>query len=470
MIVRNVRYVVCAAGLLVSLAFGQYPFSDDFSNATQTNLNWLAAGSVNRLCVGGVYTLTNTDTVYAALVYHTFTTKTPTFTASCVITRDSAAVAAGMWVCLSVTGAPSGYAVQLYPSSSGDPAGGYITIRKYATVGSGQLLGTEYHFQNLSDTLMVSKQGSTLFVFCNGVFIDSVTDKTNPLASGDFGLMVPPKSRAIVDNVLFTNQFTPGSFPTRFIDSFDNSSMGKYWIERPSQYLAEDTVLKMTVPPSAGAFCDVRMTLDTLAARLVVSWRSGDSIPFYGLYLYGPPDTLAGTFPMAHFGIDGYRGGKAFIRTASVSPNLNIRGKAIWTGSDSVFFKDTIDVFRTTGSNYYLMNVNGYRIDSLAVDSVAFPIWGAGIFCWGSAAGGQTVFVDYFRVGPDSNATPVVYVDRGVRTLRSIRFSPLTSKYLFDPLGRKIATRGADGRLTGKVLSPGFYIMKEGKAGVIVKK
>jgi hypothetical protein len=470
MIVRNFRYVVCAAGLLVSLAFGQYPFSDDFSNFVQTNSNWLQmpADSVNRVCAGGVYTVTNQHMGYAALVYHTFATKTPTFTASCVIKRSSAAVAAGMWLCLSLSGTPAGYAVQLY--NSGDPAVGYITIRKYATAGSGQILGVEYHFQNLSDTLMVSKQGSTLFVFCNGVFLDSVTDNTNPIASGDFGLMVPPNSQVTFDDVLFTNQFTPGSFPTRFIDSFDNSSMGKYWIMRPSQYLAEDTVLKMTVPPAAGAFCDVRMTLDTLAARLVVSWRSGDSIPFYGLYLYGPPDTSSGTFPMVFFGIDGSRVGKAFMLAASASPSQYIRGKAIWTGSDSVFFKDTIDVFRTTGSNYYFMNVNGYRIDSLATASVTFPIYGAGIFCWGSTTGGQIVYVDYFRVGPDSNSTPVVYIAKGTRTLKNIRFAPLTSRYLFDPLGRKVGIRDASGRLTGKVLAPGCYIMKEGKSGVIIKK
>ena len=468
MIVRNFRYVVCATGLLVSTAFGQYPFSDDFSNPAQTSLNWLALGSINRVCAGDVYTLTNTDLVNAALAYHTFTTKTPTFTASCIIRRTSAAVAAGMWVCLTLSGTPSGYAVQLY--NSGDPAVGYITIRKYAAVGGGQLLGTEYHFQNLSDTLMVSKQGSTLFVFCNGVFLDSVTDNTNPIASGDLGLMVPANSSVIFDDVLFTNQFTPGSFPTRFVDNFDNYSIGKYWIERPSQYLAEDTVLKMTVPsdsPATGAFCDVRMTLDTLAARCVVSWRSGDSIPFYGMYLYGPP---SGTIPMVYFGIDGIRGGKAFMGSTSIVPNQNIRGKAFWTGSDSVFYKDTIDVFRTTGSNYYLMNVNGHRVDSISTASVNFPIYGAGIFCFGRDWTGQTVYVDYFRVGPDSNTSPVVYVDKGVRTLRNIRFSPLTSRYLFDPLGRIVGKRDAYGRLTGKMLSPGFYIMKEGKAGVIVKK
>ena len=112
------------------------------------------------------------------------------------------------------------------------------------------------------------------------------------------------------------------------------------------------------------------------------------------------------------------------------------------------------------------MYVNGHKLDSLATALVTFPLIGTGIFC----GGGQNIFADYFFFGPDSNSTAVVNIPPLVRALRYAGFSPMTSRYLFNPLGRIVGRKDASGRLNGKVLAPGFYITDEKKSGIIINK
>lgn len=485
--VSRVMYVFLATGLLAAVAYGQYPFSDSFSNAGVTNTNWPASNqvpsdSLTRLCASGVYTITNQhkDQLYAGFVYHHFTTPTATFTASCVINRNSDSIAAGMWLCLKVpsAGYPSGYVLQL---NAVDACTGYLLIYRYDTTGAvAKIFGAGYRQQNPlnpSDTLMVSKQGSTFTIFCNGVYIGSCTDNT--FASGDLGLVVPGNSAVAFDNVLFTNQFTQGTFSTIVVDKFNNGRIEKSWITRGgcSYFDEHDTVLDISVPPLVQANCDTRLApFDTFFSRMIVSWRSGDSLPYYGLYLRGP-DTLS-LIPRLCFAIEGNGNGSVFpdtstvVYTTPIAGQGRIHGKGFWQSGmqDTLFYQDTIEVYRTTGSNYYYMKVNGNLFDSVATSSFPFPLNGAGIFCWGAASGGQNVFVDYFFIGPSVSSGVIMNTTKAKRMIKGIKFSPLTSRYLFDPLGRIVGRRDAYGRLTGKFLAPGFYITDEKKSGIIINK
>jgi hypothetical protein len=479
MIVRNFRYVVCAAGLLISTAFGQYPFSDDFSNPAQTSLNWgkyyATDVLVSAQCAGGVYTITNqhTDGI-PGLIYHSFTTKSSTYTASCVVTRISDTIAAGMWLNLSAFPGYSGYAVQL---SQGTTACiGALWITKYVSGSPTSMFSAEYHRNSTSDIIKVSEQGNVFTVFCNGVFLGSFTDNT-PVAAGDFALMVPPNNTtAVFDNVSFTNQFTPGSFPRLVIDNFNNSRIEDIWIPRGCSYFTEnDSVLNISVSSGVNAFCEARMTIDTFYSRIIVSHRNGDSTPYYGFYLRGPDTTIGPltTYPAAYFVISGNHACNAFISGVPFVPKYYlagiVHGKAfVAAPRDTTFFKDTIDVKKTTGSNFYFLYVNGNKLDSIATSSITFSITGAGIFCGGGA--GQNIFVDYFFLGPDSTATGVIYIVKGSRLVKGMKFSPMTSRYLFNPLGRTVGKRDAYGRINITALARGCYITPEGKNGIIIKK
>lgn len=465
-------------GLLAAVAYGQYPFSDDFSNAAQTNSQWgkwyPTDTSVSATCASGVYTIANRSSQTYPEFYHSFTNKVSTFTASCVVTRSSDAITAGMFLCLSAFPNLNGYSVQFDTSSKSSECIGYVTIYKWVSGAGGFVWWAEYHQQNPSnpsDTLKVSKQGNTLSVFCNGVYIGSYTDNTAPIDSGDFGLIVPGNATAVFDNVLFTNQSTPGNFPTCVIDHFNNNRIENAWILRGcSDFSEHDTVLDISSPgPSTqGAFCEVPMTIDTFYSRLIVSQRSGDSNSFYGFYLRGPDS--AGTIPMALFGITGLRACGAYPSTGGAvkfAPPGYIHGKPFVNGpGDTIFYQDTIVVTKTSGSNNYIMYVNGHNLDTLTTADIKYQIVGAGIY----AGGGQNVFADYFFVGPDSSSTAVIPIAKNTRVVRGIKFSPLTSRYLFDPLGRIVGRRDAYGRLTGKFLAPGFYITDEKKSGIIINK
>jgi hypothetical protein len=470
----RVACVFLAAGMFAFSAYAQdYPFTDNFSNPAQTSLKWgkwYASDALqSAVCSGGVYTITNQHTdATPGLIYHYFANKTSTYTASCVVTRGSTAIAAGMWLCLSPFPTFSGYAVQL---NSGTDCVGYLTVTKYVSGSPTHMFEAEYHLQTLSDTIMVSEQGSAFTVFCNGVFLGRFTDNS-PSAPGDFALLVPPNSTAAFDNVSFTDQFTSGSFPSAFIDNFNNGTIEKQWIFRRCSNITEhDTVLDIRAPGSSdtGTFIEIPMAIDTFYSRLIVSHRSGDSNAFYGFYLRGPD--AGNTYPSALFGISGLRACGAYMSTGGTvkyAPPGYIYGKGFVNGpGDTTFFQDTIVVTKTGGSNNYLMYINGHCLDTLTTTEINFSITGAGIF----SGGGQNIFVDYFFVGPDLSASPVVnrYVTlRGAP--RGIAFSPLTSRYLFDPLGRKVGMRDAAGRMNVKALAPGYFITNEGKNGIIIKK
>lgn len=484
--VSRAMYVFLATGLLAAMAYGQeYPFSDDFSSAVQTNSQWgkwyPTDASVSATCANGVYTIANSSSQTYPEFYHGFTNKVSAFTASCVVTRSSDTILAGMVLCLSAFPNLNGYAVQVQGSGVNDCIG-YITIDKWASGASSNVWFAEYHQQNSShpsDTLKVSKQGNTLTVFCNGVYIGSYTDNTAPISSGDFGFQIQENSTADFDNVVFTNQSTPGNFPTCVIDKFNNSRIENAWILRGCSYFTEDSVLHISAPSGIDARCETRMTIDTFYSSLIVSHRYGDSNSLYGFYLRGPDSIIVSgpnagkiTHSSAFFGITGLRACSAYLSSDTVitpkyPPPGYIHGKAFVNGpNDTIFYKDTIVVRKTNGSSNYVMYVNRHNLDTLTTTDINFQIVGAGIY----ASRGQNIFADYFFLGPDSNATGVVNIFPQVRTLKNARFSPMTSRYFFNPLGRIVCRRDAYGRLSDKVLAPGFYITDEKKSGVIINK
>jgi hypothetical protein len=403
---RRIFYLF-VAWAVATVRAQDYPFTDNFTDPALTSLRWsqIFPDSFVRLSANGVYTLTNQHRSPAVegLVYHSFTTRVATFTASCIVQRPVDSIVAGMWVCLTVP--PSGGAVTGYSFELGRD--GLFTAHKNTTTGSSLIFSARYRQQGLTDTIMVSKQENTFSQFCNGVFLGSFSDSLSPMPSGDLGLFIQGNASATFCAAAFSDRFTPGNFTACMTDSFRGIAVDKRWILEPARcFNRRDGVLGITVPASSGAFGDVRMALDSFTTRLVVSWRSGDSTQLYGSYLFGPADARGRT-PMAQFGICGMKAGRAFLSTIDSAIQLKsgpfIKGKAFrQRGYDTVYFKDTVDVRKPAASDCYLMYVNGIILDSLLVSRVHFPIIGTGVFCWGK----QSIDVVYFHAGPTLAACP----------------------------------------------------------------
>lgn len=457
MFLKSLVFLVAVA----SIALGaEYPFSDNFSDTNQTKKNWSVLlyqkDSIVRTCANGVYTITNLQkSSNSAFVYHEFlTSKTPTFTASCTITRTADSDTAGMFLCLSIpttSGYLTGYSVIINNS--------YISLNKNGA-SAAYLDGTPFR-SLLTDTLKVSKQANTIKIFCNGVFLFSYYDNA-PLAPGDFGLIVKSHLSVAFDNVLFTDQFTDGSYPFCINDGFNNRAVAPNWVIDPAAAFTEnDSVLVINVPAADYAIGFTRVAVgDTFAARLVVANKGGDSTAFYGLFLYGP-DTL-NSMPMVFFGITGTQTAKAFLTGTSFSPRYKPQ---IINGSVSPF-NDTIDLTRSAGSNSIIMSVNGYSLDTMPMATFKFKIIGAGIF----TNGGVKIFADNFYIGPSLNGCPVNSIIRKNQIPRTWLVNPSAGNFLFDPLGRKISTRNVSIRGNYNVMAPGFYISADGKSGVAVQK
>jgi hypothetical protein len=474
--------VLAAAGLILTGAYGQeYPFSDEFSIPAQTNSKWAkwwtADGLVSATCAGGVYTIVNSHTDgFPGIIYHHFTTQVSTLTASCVITRSSDTIEAGMWLCLPAFSNVSGYLVTV--EASGSECMNFVRIYRFVSGSGTPVWQEEYHQRSLSnpsDTLKISKDIGTLKIFCNGVYLGSYTDGS-PLAAGDFALVVQENSTAVFDDVLFTDQSAQGGFPLAFTDNFNDGAIGKQWVMRNCGAFAEhDTVLDINVPAPASnvAFAELMMPIDTFYSSLIVSHRSGDSNVIYGFYLRGP-DSVAGslvTWHTAGFCITGLKACVAFASGGAFSPQYPpqgyIHGKAFVNGpGDTIFYQDTIEVMRTSGSIYYIMYVNGNAVDTLLTSEITFQVVGAGIY----VGGGQNVFADYFFLGPDSSATGVITIANNARLLKGLKFSPMTSRYLYNPLGRVVGRRDASGHMISGVVAPGFYITDARKSGIIINK
>ncbi|MBN2035294.1 MAG: hypothetical protein JW768_00995 [Chitinispirillaceae bacterium] len=455
--------IVC---LFITLVSGAVIFSDDFSDAGQTNLKWLCPfPAITRVCENGTYTILNNSSS-AGFVHNTFTAPKPSvFTASGKITRTSENISAGIFVSFNAATA-TGYLVQAaglqtvqlikYPADE-DPAI-LLVERNAAVAGAG------------TNELKISKKDDSITVFCNGAFIGVVIDES-PVPDGDLALLVPGTSTAVFDDMVVTDEWTglPDITTKCFRDDFDDSQITG-WIDIGKNYQKEESegYLKLTTT-NPNAFATLYSILnqhriDTFAIMSSFSHRSGDPMSMYGIYIIGTP--LDDSTPRAFFCINAARTYDAYTCFDTIRPQSStaIRGAAF----ENNYYHDTIEVVKNlTGPSPYRMYVNNTLLDSLAAPRFdSSGIFGVGIY----AGQGLVVWSDYFQYGPDRSICPVVmplriYLKRAPRY-----FTPYASQYLFDPMGRIVRTRKNRQERTYRALVPGFYIMPNGKNGIILKK
>ncbi|MBN2038211.1 MAG: hypothetical protein JW768_15830 [Chitinispirillaceae bacterium] len=447
--------------LCIAPVSGAVIFSDDFSDPGTTNLNWLCPFStITRTCANGVYTIVNSSGS-AGYVHNTFTAPKPSvFTASGKVTRSSENVTAGIFVSFSTTNA-TGYMIQANAAQT-------VQVTKYPTGGNPSILLVERNAAVVgagTNELKISKKGDSITAFCNGAFIGVVRD-ASPVPNGDLALLIPGSSSAIYDDIVVTDEWTgPQNISTKcFRDDFDDSQMSG-WLDYGQRHQKQEDggYFKLTTTASnAYALPYIRVDqfgLDTFAIMSSFSHRSGGITNMYGIFVCGAP--IGTTVPSAYFCINASRSHDAYIDTIMVQPSAFIRGAAF----EGNYYHDTIEVVKKrTGP--YRMYVNGKLLDSLASSRINFSIVGVGI----NVDQGMVVWSDYFQYGPDRRICPVVMPLRIRPHLARRHFTPYASEYLFDPMGRIIRVGNHGQQTIGNLLVPGYYIMPDGKNGIVINK
>lgn len=453
-------------GTVASFAQGTVLLSDIFSSCAETSLNWALShpDSMVATCGNGEYSIQNKQKGAAGLVIHAFQLKPATITASVKISRTGDSVAAGFFICMRTAPSFAGYSVQLYADQS-------LQVYKFDSTGSREIYFNTSSYivpGAASNVVKVSKTGNRFYLFCNDHFIDSITDAANPLANGDFALLVPRTSTVKFDDILITDLAATISSQNCFKDGFsDNSTypwgdfkQNSVTQEVPGQYLSISTM-------ADGAY-DYHYTdikLDTFVSKTIVSYRKGKTSSLYGFFFKGKQ--IDSAVPMAFFAFNAKKQYDAYIDTINLPAigSTFIKGPPYIDGADTTYFWDTLQVVKTSNSRYYKMFVNNVLLDSLSDAKANFAINGVGVFCDDSLV----VYIDSISV-ESGICSPVVNVSRNLKLLRKANFNPSAGEYLIDPLGRKLRVLNYNGSVNRSSLAPGFYISNTRKSGVVVRK
>ncbi|MBN1307064.1 MAG: hypothetical protein JXA18_04045 [Chitinispirillaceae bacterium] len=449
------KYIFVAGMMVLALSAGTMSrtlFSDDFSDEAASNQLWISnVESVKLQFSNGTCTVTNTDTDYSGIASHTFSEndKSSVFTLSGKITLESASMAAGFVCCLSVSGAAQGY----YISIRGD---GMVGVTKINSSGSGEVVlsHSSAYLTSGTNELKVSKKDDQFTIFCNGHFDARFTD--DDFAEGNIALLVAPKTTAVFDDILMTDDFDTTGPPTCFADDFNDgdlvgwSSFGSEGVE----VRIDESTLRITTAKEQDHYQVVDLPLKEFVMRVVVSLHGGTTQNLYGLFICGTPEGTA-TIPLAGFGITGGRSFAAFsVGQTTLSPNSHIRGAPyVSSTGDTTFYKDTLEVIKRNASGDYFFIVNGDTLTKFA--GVNFDVTGAGMFCLDSL---DVVFDDFVAAEGTTGECPVRHLSLSGVQSRNLRIGGRVDARLFDLSGRLIARENAVSRAD---VVPGVYLRRD---------
>jgi hypothetical protein len=446
--------LLCGAGILWS-AQSATIFSDNFSNATQSNINWIWLGNNTTMTVSnGAAVLKNTDSVYTGFLIHTLSPKPSKFTLSVDFTVSAPVNGVGFMFCLSTSSSLSGYTVQLGGTQN-------IFAYKYAA-GAGTLLipnKTSSFINPLTNTMTVSKSSDTFNIFANGHFITRINDAQ--FGSGDIAVIVPPKSQVTIDNVVMTDQFLEGSTSTCFSDSFHTTDLGG-WNISPIMGQATVGAGKLTLNNTDTLFSSIIYTdgnFQSASIEAAVSHTGGAGM--YGVCFVSAVAGDSGRIdykPYA-FLVDSQR---QYSIVYPDSPNVRTRGaQSFIYGSLGT---DTLEVIRY--ATHFAFKVNRVDVGEIIPAPATYRIDGAGFYVSKKTA----ATYNYFTVGGDSThaycAAESPVINRSILAQTTLRRF-VGGSLVYDVMGRKI---GALDKLTFNKLPCGPYIIvMKSNDGALVK-
>jgi hypothetical protein len=421
-------------------------FEDDFSSDD----NWVhTPNSLERSLTNGTYVVENTGTGPGVLRNdQTF----DDFTYSVTFTNLGEQLrASGLLFCWDGA-AFEGYMLTLSSAKM-------FYLQRWVASGNGSAteldtLGWHSFINTTGNVLTVSKQGSTINLFCNGAFLMSVTDDT--YSSGGIGLYVGPSDKIAFDHAKVTDAFREGVAQSRFCDDFTDSGLeGWRRFTGAGSVTVRDEALEVsggdqgggTILLTDGSYRDVPV-------KVVVTRSGGDPDGFAGIILMDI-DVLVGDQTAQSY--DSYvfsttaRGGSWSRYFAA--HRLSSSERFSFTPQNSSHIHGTTDTLEVTAT--YDFVINGDTMPNIDFDSgLDFNTVG---FIVDS---GVVATFDDFQAG-QSCPVPVAF-ERQIRLLpqRGPSYILGGTGILYDPRGRRVGRypRARDGASPTR-LAPGTYLV-----------
>ncbi|MBD3390956.1 MAG: hypothetical protein GF418_02835 [Chitinivibrionales bacterium] len=256
-----------------------------FNESFDSDDAWvLAHGDVEKSISGGQLVVENTGSSWA-FFKHDADISTFTYTVKINALTDHAAL--GITFCWQ-SSTFEGYVLALWNT---DSVSQYYSLLKMTRQGQSSvtqplLTGWNSFITKRSNELKVSKSGSRLDLFCNGVWIDSTSDTT--FERGSIGLVMGEGEKAGFDYAIVDNEYETGSPPRRFEDDFEQPGLGgwRVYFDNVRSVEASDGVMKVA---TGGDDHETKIITNgeyqNVPVQAVVTRTGGAEDGFYGLIL-----------------------------------------------------------------------------------------------------------------------------------------------------------------------------------------
>ncbi len=437
--------------LLVSSAFftginAETLFTDDFQNPADSKSKWLFADSITSTYTNGALTLNNKDSKYMWFATHTMPVKKATFTLTATITLNASSNGVGLACCKNDS---SGILFHF-----GDVQN--IYVKKFTPSQQPELLDVTNSFISTATNVMtISKKDSVFTLFCNNNYIGKFT-LADPLfsAGGDIGVVLPPKSSAIIDDVVMTDGFLSGATRTCFADNFmDTDIIGWYTYTINGTYQSgggKFSIANTDAQLSGLLFVNGDFRRSSL--KVVTSFQGGKG-PYGCMFVYTTPSAQGNKYKTFSFLIDStQRYGVSVPESSSIKmsvPKTFVHGGAAGA-------KDTLEILRYDGKFVFI--INGTVAES-ALPIPALVPDAAGLY-----VGPKTsASFEMFAVGGDSAGAYCPVIASSMNPIK--RFAPIlrpreNGAVVIDVLGRINTMFGHDYQKAVRSGASGVYFLR----------
>jgi hypothetical protein len=445
----NKIFAVVAVLVCAGFCFGAVVFEDQFDTKDQ----WAKAyGNSIETLAGGQFIVDDTGSSWC---FYKHDGAYQTFTYTVKINALTPHNALGMTFCWQ-SATFEGYVFALWNT---DSVNQYYSLLKLVSNGTQSstipiLNGWNSFINQRNNELMVSRSGSRIDLFCNGVWIDSVSD-TSFSAGGSIGIVLGDGEKAGFDYARVTDAAVTGVPPEYFKSDFDGGMGGwRPYFETAGTVDAANGALRIS--EGTGAFNTIVITngsYKNVPVRATVTRTGSDTEGFYGLLLMrmvfdrdsNPPQNYYDAFV---YKINGEKKYVAYYLSTRDSVKYSVF-------PPSTAIHGTVDTLMITAD--YKFVVNGVTLPDIDFSALNFDFNAVGFIVDSSV----TVEFDNFAAGDSTKPQTAALVPKSWKpyTSQRPRYELGGTGIICDIRGRVVARYTGDPHDSMRNLGAGRFLV-----------